>query len=172
MLILRKTGISEASLKSLEGINFSSVSDPFVQSTISDDQNYKNWYQVFLLMEGIEIIGFIIFIPIEKMLYDALIDGEYISNINPKMIIRDSPYLLLHSYKINKSSLIESFMILTAFFKEIVSVYTNKQICYIIKHENTYDMMKHFMTFKKLNKNNDSIYTLDVANTNIDKKLL
>ena len=59
-------------------------------------ERYNKNHSAILLLDGDKVVGYIISVPIKKELYDTIINGVIINDlqINPQMFINKSEYLV------------------------------------------------------------------------------
>ena len=78
-------------------LKIKSIDETFYKSNLDIDwylERYTNKHNGYILYDNDKAVGYNVSVPIKKELYDALINGVLLNdiNINPNMFIEDSYY--------------------------------------------------------------------------------
>ena len=66
---------------------------------------YKPWHSAFVAMDDERIVGYFVAVPIQKGLYDAVLNGVLVDDlgVNPAMFLKESEYYYAVSIVIEKA---------------------------------------------------------------------
>ena len=89
--------VEKVSLTKDNLLKIKSIDETFYKSNLDINwylERYTNKHNGYLLYDNNKVVGYIVSVPIKKELYDALVNGVLLNdiNINPDMFIEDSYY--------------------------------------------------------------------------------
>ena len=110
-------------------------------------QRYNENHKAVLLFDNDKCVGYCVYVPIKKELYEALVNGVLINdvNINPKMYINESEYNYVVSSVILKEYRGKGYA--TLMIERLLKNKTGKFVALTISNDG-YKLASKFMYFK------------------------
>lgn len=115
-------------------------------------ERYNEKHYAFCLINGEEIVGYIVSVPIKKELYDAIINGVLINDlhINPDMYVTESEYNYIVSCIIKEEYRYKNYGKLL--MEKVLSNLNNCYACCLTITKDGYKLANKFLKLKeKLN---------------------
>ena len=110
---------------------------------------YRPWHTAFLALDGEKIIGYLAAMPVQKELYDAIVNGVLVDDlgVNPNMYLQESAYYYAGSIVIRKEYWGQhiSRRLIDLFF----SKYADKKICALTVSKAGYHLASRYFTLAK-----------------------
>lgn len=127
-------------------------------------ERYTEKHSAILLLDKDEIVGYIISVPIKKELYDTIMNGVIINDlqINPQMFIDESEYYYIVSCVILEKYRFKSYA--SKMLEKILN--KEKKYCALTITTSGYHLVEKYMNFKVNVYKDINVFTRD----NIKKK--
>lgn len=141
----------EANLTKENLIKIEEIDNTFYKNDITGIdwylQRYNENHKAILLFDNDKVVGYCVYVPIKKELYEALVNGVLINdvNINPKMYVNKSEYNYVVSSVILKEYRGKGYA--TLMFKKLLKNKTGKFVALTISNDG-YKLASKFMDFK------------------------
>lgn len=143
--------IEEVNLTKENLIKIENIDNTFYKNDITGIdwylQRYNKDHKAILLFDNDKCVGYCVFVPIKKELYEALVNGVLINdvNINPKMYINKSKYNYVVSSVILKEYRGKGYA--TLMIEKLLENKTGKFVALTISNDG-YKLASKFMDFK------------------------
>lgn len=143
--------IEEVNLTKENLIKIENIDNTFYKNDITGIdwylQRYNKDHKAILLFDNDKCVGYCVFVPIKKELYEALVNGVLINdvNINPKMYINKSKYNYVVSSVILKEYRGKGYA--TLMIEKLLENKTGKFVALTISSDG-YKLASKFMNFK------------------------
>ena len=143
--------IEEVNLTKENLIKIENIDNTFYKNDITGIdwylQRYNKDHKAILLFDNDKCVGYCVFVPIKKELYEALVNGVLINdvNINPKMYINKSKYNYVVSSVILKEYRGKGYA--TLMIEKLLENITGKFVALTISSDG-YKLASKFMNFK------------------------
>ncbi|GEM_PF-2473807 len=127
-------------------------------------ERYNKNHSAILLLDGDKVVGYIISVPIKKELYDTIINGVIINDlqINPQMFINKSEYYYIVSCVILEKYRSKGYA--SKMLEKILN--KEKKYCTLTITTSGYHLVERYMNFKVNVYKDINVFTRD----NIKKK--
>ena len=110
-------------------------------------ERYKDTYKGLVLCDKEKIVGYITAVPIKKELYDTIINGVIVNDlqINPNMFVDESNYYYIVSIVIKKEYRGKGF---GSKMLKLILENKNKNYCVLTISDDGYNLIKKYMNLK------------------------
>ena len=110
---------------------------------------YKPWHSAFAAMDGEQMIGYFVVVPVRKELYDAVLNGVLVDDlgVNPDMYLKESEYYYAVSVVVRKAY--RGRNIGRQLFDAYFSKYPDRKTCLLAVSRSGYHLAEHYFSLVK-----------------------
>lgn len=112
-------------------------------------QRYNSEHYAYCLIDKNEIVGYIVYVPIKKELYDAIVSGVLINDlhINPDMYLNESEYNYIVSCVIKEEYRYKNYGKLL--MEKVIADLNNCYACCLTISKDGYKLASKYLKLKK-----------------------